>query len=336
MTPRWSGSTSGSRTSSSTAWATRAALHAVREGKATKVSQLTVALSGGGVRRGLQPGRRPPAGDQRHRPEPAPRRRTPAAPRSPTARLTDPPATTPSTGVSAAAYTNNDLDTDTATTLFDLDTALDQVAVQAPANAGSLSATGKLGVDAGSDAGFDIAGKDNRGWATLSVGGKYRLYSVSLLTGEVTSKGSFPGSAPGERHRRADRAAERPSLTRSRTGWRSSRRTSRTPTFAHEEGVREAYAAHGAELYRFALRGLGDAATRPGRGAGDLPAGLAGAGPLRPSGGRACGCGSFGIARNVVIDLHRAHGARPWLRSLADHQTLAEAPADRPGRRGRA
>ena len=108
--------------------------------------------------------------------------------------LTYPPATAAVIGVSAAAYTNNDLDTATATTLFDLDTALDQVAVQAPANAGSLSATGKLGVDAGSDAGFDIAGKDNRGYATLSVGGKYRLYSVSPLTGAVTSKGSFPGS----------------------------------------------------------------------------------------------------------------------------------------------
>ena len=91
--------------------------------------------------------------------------------------LTYPPATAPASGVSAAAYTNNDLDAATATTLFDLDTALDQVAIQAPANAGSLSATGKLGVDAGSDAGFDIAGKGNQGYATLSVGGKYRLYT---------------------------------------------------------------------------------------------------------------------------------------------------------------
>ncbi len=35
------------------------------------------------------------------------------------------------------------------------------------------------------------------------------------------------------------------------------RRGSRTP-LSEEEGVRAAYAAHGAELYRFALRGLGD------------------------------------------------------------------------------
>ena len=76
--------------------------------------------------------------------------------------LTYPPATTPGSGVSAAAYTNNDLDAATATTLFDLDTAMDQVAVQAPANAGSLSATGKLGVDAGSDAGFDIGQGNQR------------------------------------------------------------------------------------------------------------------------------------------------------------------------------
>jgi len=103
------------------------------------------------------------------------------------------------------------------------------------------------------------------------------------------------------------------------------RHSSRTPSFAREEGVREAYAAHGAELYRFALRGLGDAATaqdavqetflRAWRARDRYDPQIAG---LR--------VWLFGIARNVVIDLHRAHGARPWLRSLADHQTLAEAP----------
>jgi len=102
-------------------------------------------------------------------------------------------ATTAVSGVSAAAYTNNDLNANTATTLFDLDSAMDQVAVQAPANAGSLSATGKLGVDAGSDAGFDI-GRRNQAWATLSVGGKYRLYSVSLLSGKAKREGTFPRS----------------------------------------------------------------------------------------------------------------------------------------------
>ena len=101
-------------------------------------------------------------------------------------------------GVSAAAYTNNDLDAGTATTLFDIDTALDQVALQSPANAGTLAPTGKLGVDAGADAGFDIYStvRGGRtvavdGFATLRVGGSYRLYSVNLLTGAVDRKGTF-------------------------------------------------------------------------------------------------------------------------------------------------
>ena len=60
------------------------------------------------------------------------------------------PGTTPvnpATGITGAAYTNNDADPNTATTLFDIDVARDQTAVQAPANAGTLSPTGKLLVD---------------------------------------------------------------------------------------------------------------------------------------------------------------------------------------------
>jgi hypothetical protein len=113
--------------------------------------------------------------------------------------LTYPPATAPAKGVSGSAYTNNDLSMDTGTSLFDLDTNLDQVALQAPANAGPLSPTGKLGVDAGASAGFDIhsdvkedATVDNHGFATLSVGGRFGLYTVSLLTGDVVSEGLFP------------------------------------------------------------------------------------------------------------------------------------------------
>lgn len=94
-------------------------------------------------------------------------------------------------GVTAAAYTNNDLDPATATTLFDIDTTLDQVVLQSPANAGLLASTGKLGVDAGADAGFDITA-DNAGFAVLAVNGESRLYSVSLLTGEADAAGKFP------------------------------------------------------------------------------------------------------------------------------------------------
>ena len=112
--------------------------------------------------------------------------------------LTYPPAVTPAAGVSGAAYTNNDLDPNTVTTLYDIDAALDQVAVQAPANSGTLSPTGKLLVDAGSDAGFDIYSTLRKGttvradaFASLVVNGKTRLYRIQLLTGRAEFKGNF-------------------------------------------------------------------------------------------------------------------------------------------------
>ncbi|MGW1979005.1 DUF4394 domain-containing protein [Streptomyces sp. NPDC001889] len=107
---------------------------------------------------------------------------------------TVPPAT--ALGVTAAAYTNNDLSAATATTLFDLDTRGDRVVVQSPANSGSLAATGGLGVDAGENAGFDIhfspATGTNHGYATLHSGGGHRLYEVDVLTGAVRDLGAFP------------------------------------------------------------------------------------------------------------------------------------------------
>ena len=58
-------------------------------------------------------------------------------------------------GVSGAAYTNPDNDPATGTTLFDIDTALDVVAVQNPPNDGTLNTLVPLGLDAAS-VGFDI------------------------------------------------------------------------------------------------------------------------------------------------------------------------------------
>ncbi|MCY0951445.1 DUF4394 domain-containing protein [Streptomyces sp. H27-S2] len=110
------------------------------------------------------------------------------------------PTTPPSTalGVTGAAYTNNDLNAATATTLFDLDTLADRISLQSPANAGTLAPTGNLGVNAALDAGFDIYYSPktgtNKGFATLSTGtnGIYRLYEVNILTGKATSRGTFP------------------------------------------------------------------------------------------------------------------------------------------------
>lgn len=118
-------------------------------------------------------------------------------------RLTNPatpPATgtVPATGISGSAYTNNDLDPGTGTVLHDIDTALDRLDVQSPANAGTLAPVGQLRVDAGPDAGFDVYStvRDGRsvavqGWATLTVGGKSRIYSINLATGEATERGTF-------------------------------------------------------------------------------------------------------------------------------------------------
>ncbi|GGL13294.1 DUF4394 domain-containing protein [Streptomyces flaveus] len=121
--------------------------------------------------------------------------------------LTTPPIEGTTKGVSAAAYTNNDLDGTTATTLFDINTTTDQVVIQSPANNGTLAPTGNLGIDAGINAGMDIfstlsGGKtvDNTAFATLtpSGAGTPSLYTINVFTGQATlvatdaAKAKFP------------------------------------------------------------------------------------------------------------------------------------------------
>lgn len=113
--------------------------------------------------------------------------------------LTYPPSTA-AAGVTGAAYTNNDLNPATATTLFDIDTTLDQVALQSPANSGQLAATGALGVNATLHAGFDIHSQlsgdravANNAYAVLNGIASSRLYRVDLLTGAAQTTGVFNG-----------------------------------------------------------------------------------------------------------------------------------------------
>ncbi len=101
-------------------------------------------------------------------------------------------------GIIASAYTNADLNASTVTTLFGIDTNLDQVVIQSPANNGILVATGKLGVDSGVSAGFDIYSRLNNGvtvqncaFAALPVNGASIFYQINLLTGKATSVGGF-------------------------------------------------------------------------------------------------------------------------------------------------
>jgi RNA polymerase sigma-70 factor (ECF subfamily) len=84
------------------------------------------------------------------------------------------------------------------------------------------------------------------------------------------------------------------------------------PLLANDDGVRAVYAAHGPELYRFALRSLGDrglaeeavqeAFVRAWQAADRFDDAL---GSLRTW--------LFAILRNVVIDLSRARAVRPAL-----------------------
>ncbi len=102
-------------------------------------------------------------------------------------------------GIVGSAYTNNDLAANTATTLYALDSTLDQIALQSPPNNGTLAATGKLTVDASLVAGFDIYSTIRSG-VTVDVqslasiktaAGATGLYSVNLPTGKATLRGSF-------------------------------------------------------------------------------------------------------------------------------------------------
>jgi RNA polymerase sigma-70 factor (ECF subfamily) len=99
------------------------------------------------------------------------------------------------------------------------------------------------------------------------------------------------------------------------------------PVLATDDGVRAVYAAHGPELYRFALRSLGDrglaeeavqetfvrawqAASRFDDALGSLRTWL------------------FAIVRNVVIDLSRARAVRPSLASEGSVVDLTQAEDD--------
>jgi hypothetical protein len=104
----------------------------------------------------------------------------------------------PATGVTGAAYTNNDLSDLTGTTLFDIDTTRNQAAIQSPPGQGALVATGSLTVDPDTAVGFDIYSTLRKGvtarnaaFASLVVNGVTGLYRVNLLTGRADFIGTF-------------------------------------------------------------------------------------------------------------------------------------------------
>ena len=113
----------------------------------------------------------------------------------------------PATGVIGAAYTNNDADPNTATTLFDIDTGAnrDQTVIQSPANSGQLAATGKLTVDASGAVGFDIYATQRNGTTSskLGPGGHPDVRRVRLLPDRAADRPGRGGRlVPGRRRRR--------------------------------------------------------------------------------------------------------------------------------------
>jgi hypothetical protein len=88
--------------------------------------------------------------------------------------------------IAAAAYTNA-IANAPATKLFDIDAALDVLALQEPPNEGVLTTVGPLGVDFGPQAGFEIVTREGADTAFAVSAGT--LYTVSLSTGAATRIG---------------------------------------------------------------------------------------------------------------------------------------------------
>jgi hypothetical protein len=102
--------------------------------------------------------------------------------------------------VIGAGYTNSYSGTGS-TTLYDIDTDLNILALQAPPNDGTLSTVGALGIDPVAIGGFDLRACDNTAYAALAVAPlgngavSSSLYTVDLTSGAATLVGTIgPGN----------------------------------------------------------------------------------------------------------------------------------------------
>lgn len=77
------------------------------------------------------------------------------------------------------------------TLLYNIDSSLDILVTQNPANDGTLNTVGPLGVDASDVAGFDISGPTGVAYAALEVGGGSSLYTIDLASGDASFVGSL-------------------------------------------------------------------------------------------------------------------------------------------------
>jgi hypothetical protein len=103
----------------------------------------------------------------------------------------------PANGVTGAAYTNNDNDPATGTTLYDIDAWRDELLVQNPPNAGTLVNPLPLSRRTLPFVGFDIRTTSAGDLAVASLtGGRWwltsSLFVVDLTTGQLDRQGAFP------------------------------------------------------------------------------------------------------------------------------------------------
>lgn len=102
----------------------------------------------------------------------------------------------------AGAYTNNDNDPLTGTTLFTIDSNSDRLNMQLPPNAGTQVDVGALGGDYTALAGFDIftLGTNNFAFAALQSNGTQGsgFYTVNLVSGAATKIGGIGSNQTGD------------------------------------------------------------------------------------------------------------------------------------------
>lgn len=95
-----------------------------------------------------------------------------------------------------AAYTNSYAGA-LSTTLYVLDTGLDVLAIQNPANAGQLMTVGSVGADITDLGGFDISGLTGFAYATVRDNnlGRSTFWRIDLATGQGTMIGEIGGGS---------------------------------------------------------------------------------------------------------------------------------------------
>jgi hypothetical protein len=93
--------------------------------------------------------------------------------------------------VSAVAYNNNYAGS-LVTTLYDIDSGLDILAIQNPPNNGALTTVGPLGVDINGVAGFDYTEADQAAYAVFNRAGttNSEIYRINLSTGAASLLGA--------------------------------------------------------------------------------------------------------------------------------------------------